>query len=492
MDRAANPLRNLALVCIAGFCFLILGYFYVYSFSLGYRMVTVVHGGVLFFLGCVLFIRHLQAFLLFSMIFCISLQFGYHVIHNPLQDIESQPFMSGIAIDSVDVILIVLYMHWGLRVASRRTPLNISLGNPLGTMLLIWIGYCLVASLLKSRNIYFSIYEIVALFKGFLIYFYLINNVVTERDLKLVIYALFATTMAHAVYIVLQYVTGLNYTLHGDFQSYVGPEGFRSIGFFGSPDAAATLMSLILPLGLSYYFLERRTGWRMLMAICMIIVLAAIMCTKVRAAGLAVAISVTAVVIITYLKGRISAAEVFKPVLGAFLLVIIIAPLVIHRFEVGTYGEARLPLVETAWEMFKANWLLGVGANNYFFHIMDYVPPRLRQSWFYIVHNEYLLRLAETGLMGAIFYYGLTLLIFTRLFRSLRSSDPWIFSVATGVLAALIGSLPHRLFSYYHYVNLFLMLSVLIATTHILTKLDRERSEEEDSESTSPEPADSG
>ena len=492
MERAAPPLRSVAAVLITGFVFLILGYLYVYSFTFGYRMVTLVHGAALFFLGCVLFIRHLQSFLLFCMIFCISLQFGYHIVHTPLPDIESQPFMSGISIDSVDVILLLLYAYWGFRVSARLTTTPVTLGHPLGTMMLVWIGYCFAASLLKSRSLYFSLYEVVVLFKGFLVYFYLINNAVTRRDLRVVMYALFATTLAHALYIIFQYVTGLNYTLHGDFQTYVGPEGFRSIGFFGSPDAAASMMSMMLPVGLSYYFFVEERSRRVLIAAWMTLVMAAILCTKVRAAGLAVAISLPSVVVITYLKDRTTGSRVIGVFLGGLLFVLLAFPYILHRFEIGTYGEARLPLVETAWAMFKDHWLMGVGANNYFFFILDYVPPKLRHTWFYIVHNEYLLRLAETGVVGALLYYSLTVALFTRLFRAMRSSDPWIFTVAAGFFSALIASLPHRLFSYYHYVNLFMLFCIILAVAYHLTELDRTSRERETSDALTPELSNSG
>jgi hypothetical protein len=487
MDRTANLLKHPAAFFGAGLILLALGYLYVYSFSLGYRMVTIVHFGVIFFLACAIFIRHLQSFFVFSMIFCISLQFGYHLVHKPLADMESQPFMSGIALDSVDVILALLYIYWGFRIATRLVKTKISLGHPLGSILLIWIGYCFLGGLLKSRSLDFSIYEIVVLLKGFLVYFYLINNMTTKRDLQIIVYALFATTMAHAVYVILQYVTGLNYTLHGDFQTYVGPEGYRSVGFFGSPDAAATLMSIVVPIGLAYYFFVEETSKRWLAAACIGTVFVAILCTKVRASGLAVVISSLSVIIISWLKGRISTSQAWKPIAAGLVLFLLAAPFIIHRFEIGTYGEARLPLISTAWEMFKDNWLFGVGVNNYFFYILDYVPPRLRQTWFYIVHNEYLLRAAETGVIGIMLYYTMTAMICLRLIRALRSPDPWIFGVSTGLLAAMLGSVAHRFFSYYHYVNLFMLLCVVIALTQFITEFEKKRLAAQSDEPDSPE-----
>ena len=145
-----------------------------------------------------------------------------------------------------------------------------------------------------------------------------------------------------------------------------------------------------------------------------------------------------------------------------------------HIYHICIWIKAtRVPLMYTAVNMIKDNWLMGVGVNNYPFHqITRHVPLHLRYAWSYIVHNEYLLRLAETGIIGTLLYYTLTLLMMIKLWRSTRSSDPWVFLVSAGLFAAMIGSIPHRVVSYYHYVNFFMQLCVVLALTQYMGTLD--------------------
>ncbi|HMK35221.1 MAG TPA: O-antigen ligase family protein [Desulfomonilaceae bacterium] len=473
-SREVSP-QNLSAILIFATIALLLGYLYVNALSISYRAAILVHGGAVFVLGLGLFIRDLRAFLLFVVVFCIPLQFGYHVIHEPLADMESQPFSAGIAVDSVDVILILLYMHWIATAAYNRQRARFTLGGTLGAMLCIWIVYLFFQSSLAATRFRYSFFEICVLLKGFLLFLYLVNRLSDKRDLKIVVYALFAGAVAHGMYIWLQYATKLNYTLHGELVTYMGPEGFRSRGFFGSPDAAATLISLVFPVGLAYYLVIRDKRARGTALMCMLLVLVAIAFTQVRAAGLGIFVSSLVLLAITYGRGWIPASRIIKTV-GALLLILMLAsPFIVERFQFGTWGEDRVPLMETAWNMIKNNWLLGVGANNYPLEVQRYVPVNARHAWLYTVHNEYFLRLAETGIIGASLYFGFSLLMMVKLWRLCRSPDPWIYLVAAGFFAALVGSIPHRMLSFYHYVNVFMQICVMMALTQVLENLEKRR-----------------
>lgn len=453
----------------------LIAYLYVISFSLGYRMVIVVHGGALFFLGCAIFLKQLRRFLIFVAVFCIPLQFGYHLIHEPVTAMESQPFVSGIRIDSVDVILMLLYAHWAVLISRDKGRRRVRLGHPIGTLLLIWIVYCFVASLWTSVQWRYSLFEVIELTKGFLLYLYVVNNTASKEDFLAVVYGLFANTLAHGGYLLMQYVTGLNYSIHGVLFGHIGPEGFRSVGFFGSPDAASALISVVFPVGVAYFLCftgrTRRSG----IAVSLILLVIAVMCTKVRASGFAILISSFTILWLCYWRGWISSWRLTQMILVGAVLLALISPFVVERFRTGTYGADRIPLMLTAVNMIKDQPVLGVGVNNYAFRVEHYVPLKLKYTWSYIVHNEYLLRLAETGAVGFLLYYSLLLAVMVRLWRTTRSPDVWIFVVSAGFLAALIGSLPHRLVSFYHYLNFFLQWCVVLALTQVMTTFEQER-----------------
>ncbi|MGO9567714.1 MAG: O-antigen ligase family protein [Desulfomonilaceae bacterium] len=477
MQMAASSLRNSVTILVACIVAFILGYLYVQTFAVGWRAIFLIHAAVLFFLGCALFIRNLRSFLLFIMIFAIPLQYGYHVIYQPMLDVQTSPFSSGVRIDVVDAVLWLLYMYWGFRLAQQRLGhTGITLGHSLGKLFLIWIVYVAIAGVLRSEHLNYTLFEIVTLFQGFMLFFYLINNLSSERDLRVVLYALFANTVAHALYIIMQSVTGFNYTVHGEASThFVEQEGFRPAGFAGSWDAAAAMMHLVLPVLFAYYFIAKNRAWHRAALMGIGIVLLGLLLTKVRGAWIATLVSAITVVAVSYLRGWISSTQTFKVAAGGIAVLVLAAPFVVERLITGAWGEDRLPLIYTAINMFKANWLLGVGPNNYFFHIEQYLPISLRHTWEAGVHNEYLMWAAETGLPGFLLYYSLLFVMLKKLWKLTASPDPWIYLASVGFFGAMVGSLPYRMTSPYFFLEVYSESCVVLAVTCVLQTLEKKR-----------------
>ncbi len=476
MRQGTFSLKGIVVIFAAIVAVFALSYFYVLFLETGWRAIVVVFGGGFLFLFSALCLKDLRTFLLFTLIFVIPLQFGYHLIHHPLVGIESQPFSSGIAIDIVDVVLILLYGHWLLTLSVGNNGVQqFTMGGKLGGLFLTWIVYVFTVSFFTATNFSYSVFEVIILVKGYLIFLYLINTVHSLKDFKTIIYASFAGSMAHAFYIFGQFITQKNYTLHGELVMHLGPEGFRSVGFFGSPDAASVLLTLVFPIAVAYYMVIGNSAQRRWTAVCLALVLVAIAFTKVRAAGIALIVSTGVLMLVSYKRGWVPSVTLGKAAFLVLAIIAIASPFIIARFQSGTWGEDRLPLAATAWNMIQDHWIWGVGANNYPLDIMQYVPVSFRHAWAYTVHNEYLLRLSETGIFGALLFYTLLFAMMLRLFRLTQSPNPWIFAVSAGLFAALVGSIPHRMLSFYHYVNVFWQTSVILALIHFMDQFERTR-----------------
>jgi putative inorganic carbon (HCO3(-)) transporter len=395
-------------------------------------------------------------------------------LFNPKGDlITAQPFAAGIQVDSVDVTLLLLYAHWIASAAFNGRRNKLVVGGSMGLLLLTWILLLLVQSALNATDFRYSVFEIVVLFKGFLLFWYLINNINTIKDLRIVVYSLFAGAIAQSCYMWFQYITKLNYTAHADLVTYIGPEGFRSVGFTGSPDNASAMISLVFPVGLAVYLLMRKRAEKFIALVCIAVVIVALGFTLVRAAWFAVMISSAILLVLLYSSGGMSTRKFGKAVFVVIAILIVTSPLIVHRFEHGTKGEDRWPLMQTSLNMFKDNLLLGVGANNYAFNIDEYTPVQSRHEWAYTVHNEYMLRLAESGIPGTVLYYAFTLIMMVKLWKLRRSREVWIYVIAIGFFSALVGSLFHRTLSMFFYQSLYLMICVMMAVTYAAEKLDR-------------------
>lgn len=481
MQRIAPFGRNALVYAGLVLLLLLFAFAYVISFEMSWRAVFVMHVGTLFLLACGLFMKDLRNFLLFMMIFVFPMEFGYHFIIMPppggtaIEEVWS--FANGLRIDSADAILLILYVHWALRLAHERSRSErFTLGRPLGSVMLVWIVYILFASMLKAHYKNLAFFEVFVLVKGFFLFLYLANNITTLRDFRVVYYALLSITVFHALFMLFQFATGLNYDIHGEFsRHYVEAEGFRPAGFIGCADCASSLIDIMLPMALTHFLVAKDRLTRIGLLASIGILLGGLIVTKVRAGLMAVILLTLAVLWVSHLRKWITWRRMGAVILVGIVLLILATPLMIHRFRTGEYGQDRLPLIYTAINMIKANPLLGVGANNYSYRIDDYRPRELSGTWIYIVHNEFLLRMAEQGLVGMILFYTLVGLVMVRLWRLTSSPEPWIFIGSCGLFAAFVGSLPHRILTSYYFQSMFYMFCIVVALTCFMQRFEEKR-----------------
>ena len=450
MERTEVASKNLLYYIAAPFIALLFGYVYVNAMGMGYRMAIFINGAVLFFAGCAVFIKDLRSFLLFAMIMTIPLGLGRHLIYEPAQA-GSVPFASGIAIDSVDVILLMLYIQWVITGSQRKEGRDgLTMGGAIGPLLLTWITYLLVLSLTVSHLFSYSIYEVYATSKGFLLFFYIANNIRDYKDLKITVWALFGTTLSQAFYLIFQYITKTSFTIHGqELQTTDIIVGFRAKGFFGAPDAHAAMMMTIFPVFLCTFLVSKKRNLKSFALFSMLSILLGIVCTRIRIAFAVGIVSSIIVIAVSLARDRITSRKAAFISIGGLVLALALSPLVAERFITGVYLEDRIPLMHTAINAISQNSVFGIGPNNYHTRVLDFIPHEFVGTWVYTVHNEYLLQAAETGIIGVLIYYSVLCIVLIRIFRLTRSADLSTFTVATGLFAALGASIVHRMLSMY-------------------------------------------
>lgn len=451
MKVATANLRGLGMIIACLIAAPVAGYLYAQLFTYGPRLIIAVHLAVVFFFVCALFHRHLRSFLLFAVVFVIPMQVDYHLLYRPFgQQFESPPFAAGIKVDAVDIVLIMLYFAWLFDAATRKEHGRLTFGHPLGTLLLAWVLLGLLTSAFSASHFEYSVYETLFLIKGFLLYFFLINNMLGEKDFRIVVAALVAGAVAEGIYMIGQYATGLNYTLKGEFHAIRGPEGFRTAGFSGGADAACQMMAYALNIAVAYLYVAESRKHRVMTYAAILCIVLGILSTKFRAAAAAAAIGVMLVLFMGYVRRWISAVQILKAAIGVILFLLVISPALVYRFRVGEYGEVRVPLMLTASRMARDNWVLGVGAGNYMFNVEKYVPYKLREAWVHVVHNEYLRMFAERGILGALMYYLLVTLTVVQFWRCRGSPNATIMVVSTALFCALVASIYSRFFGIYY------------------------------------------
>jgi O-antigen ligase len=94
--------------------------------------------------------------------------------------------------------------------------------------------------------------------------------------------------------------------------------------------------------------------------------------------------------------------------------------------------------MQMAWRVISDSPILGVGAGAYAFVFRQYLTPGLRQNWLFVVHNEYLLRWAETGIIGLSSLLAFWLGAFRVAMRASHASDRTTIALGVGCSAAVI------------------------------------------------------
>jgi O-antigen ligase len=112
--------------------------------------------------------------------------------------------------------------------------------------------------------------------------------------------------------------------------------------------------------------------------------------------------------------------------------------------------HGRLLLTNIAFTMIGHHPLFGVGLNN-FTHASrqyDFTREQIVSAWNSPVHNLFLFIAGEIGLVGLICFVVFLLQGLTALIPSMRSPDPFIFSVGGGLFFGLVAFLIHAQVDY--------------------------------------------
>lgn len=219
--------------------------------------------------------------------------------------------------------------------------------------------------------------------------------------------------------------------------------------------AAVIVGALVLAGGLAAY--DRRDRVRLPLAGGALILLYGLLATQSRGGLIgAVAAVVCALVVFKRNRGVIVLGIVS---LCAFAAVYVaLRPYVLERVTATNGGgSGRSELWSVAWEVAKANPIVGVGGENFVVVEGDYLKQAAPQRFTeligespHVVHNAYLQALAETGVIGLVLFLVVvvallrTFLLAARRFEEL--GDPAMATLARALFVGVIGMLVASVF----------------------------------------------
>jgi O-antigen ligase len=169
-----------------------------------------------------------------------------------------------------------------------------------------------------------------------------------------------------------------------------------------------------------------------------------------RGGWLAFAVAVV-VLLVGLVRGRY--VGVRGPVVAFFiatLIAVLFYPQIVARFgsEEGSAAALdRVYLIKIAWNMIKESPIIGVGANTFMSVVTKYARgPELQDIYLHMVHNQYLLVFAETGIVGMAAFLWFLFTCFREAWKCLKSKGSELTQmIGLSVTAAFIGMTIHMM-----------------------------------------------
>jgi len=236
----------------------------------------------------------------------------------------------------------------------------------------------------------------------FLLYVAAMSVVRSEADVRKVVTLLLATLITQGIVYYIQSALSMGFNVTGDTwdlsDELPRPGGTVS----ANPAGFASYMIPLLFIAIAQ--LISGSAWRRPWTLAATVIgLVSLVLTFTRAAWAGFVIGFSYLLLFGVRYTRMKPRTVAMIVGAAISVVIALSPLIQMRLSesVGDAYDERAGLMQIAMNIIAAHPVFGVGPGAYAYVFKDYLSPGMDQ-WLYTVHNEYLLRTAESGILGGL------------------------------------------------------------------------------------------
>lgn len=353
----------------------------------------------------------------------------------------------GILVSLNTLILPIAYALWMLERGQNDRPLYMYMGMLLPSML--YIAFNLISGFF-TVHLWLTLMMVVMLVQFVFMYIYIVNNVESWADVKLMMTTLAICLTLQGGLMILQSVSGVEISGPGIKSSAMevnseSVSGSRVAGTLASANVAGTFTMWMSVLSMAIFFTSGRLAHRYLALIALGIGAVAMIMTFSRGSWVGFALGTMCVTGTALLRG-IGQRELRLLAIGGIIAGSFFAGDVITRLTGDDHGsaESRVYQRELAWNIIEEHTFTGIGASNQLFVMPDYLPIELMGEKLYLIHNKYLSIWVETGFFG-FFFFTLFLLsiVYTTSTHILKAPDPYVAVILAGFLGATLGHAFH-------------------------------------------------
>lgn len=372
---------------------------------------------VLFLLGG---FRNIKMFLLLTGIVTMPFRTTYTIM-------DVGPYTgwtNGINIALSDISFICLFAY----LLFTKRPLS-GLSGRLVIPVLLMIG-SVILSLINSTWIRLSLFEAILLAQVFFLYYVVLTSAIeSEKELRFVIMALMISLLVQGSFGILQYLTGygLDVFVTGTPVTEISEEGvvYRALGTIGKPNGLAMYLVPLILLVTAMLITTEVKRYRGLGTLAAAAGAISLLFSFSRGGWMAFVFAFLILLFTVAKSGRTKAGTTFAAITVVVLMGVVFYPQIHYRL-VSEEGAAaavdRIYLIKIAWNMIKESPIVGVGANTFMSVIGQYQRgAELHDIYLHMVHNQYLLVFAETGVVGMVAFLWFLIACFRESFECVRS-----------------------------------------------------------------------
>ena len=392
--------------------------------------------------------------LLAATILDIPFQWGIHLNYNA--PAASMGAIAGLGVSVTTASVLALYAMWIPELLTRKGKARYQPWFWATLPAAIYVAL-VAASTLVAQSVTFSAYEVFILVQTLLLYIYIVSTVRTREDVMfLVTMQVVSLLMESLVMFGLHFIgpsfriPGLTTHLDPTVVAVVPGSIARDTGTFGSPNVAASFLALLLAPSFALLLMKVGRARKLLAASALAFGGLALVVTFSRGGWLAFAVSMTIISVVAIRRRWLSPIGPMAIVAaGALLFVIFQGPIVARLFDAEA-AAGRIPLITLAFSIIKAHPWFGVGANNFYVVMPQYLSSEYVGAWLYVVHNKYLLVWAETGIFALIAFLIFLLTTLYRGWQVWRRGDSFLAPLALAFTAAVVGQMVHMNFDLFN------------------------------------------
>ncbi len=416
------------------------GALYVGLEGFGSRISQVLIGGVGVAI-LVLVVRDVKRTLLVAVFVDMSTALDVHLTCNTDYYLAS----CGINVSLTVLALIILYVLWFIDSRKPGSSSGIRTAR-FGMIGRYGAGFVAagVLSLIASRNLAFGTYQIWLNLSLFALFFYLANNIRSRDEMLFIVTVMFIGLFVQVTIMELRSF-GI---LPQDTRALVLR---RVVGTLQSPNAAGGYLAQSIVLMCACLAIPLPRRMKQLMIVVILVAMGNLVGSESRGGWTSFVIGILLVGSISLWKKWLPVKYLMIAILGVLILGSLFSGPILDRLTRDDKGSAdsRGPLAEIAFNMIRANPVIGVGINNFGVVLYDYVEADQFGAWLHLVHNRWLLIWSETGTIGMAFYVAFYLTTIWQGWLIVRKGHPVYAPVALGIIASMLGAGGHMMVEIY-------------------------------------------